>query len=229
MCLGYLMSDTTRSWCLLRPPSPLTTAEESGQSFCFYSESEDIKCWLSINRSFYHPIKTPDSLKCLHFRKINFPLRKRNGIYASGGQLYSKAIPRKVLSLIFPPDFSSDQLCLFTNKRSASLLTLFRSERNEGMNSRTHFEKKVQISHSWTPLELLPARRLYFIKMHETSQCLQQHSGTLTLFCARAQAVEPVGGSGNMLVSCRTSRVRSGSTSPLWRQKLRRHRRKPEG
>lgn len=52
----------------------------------------------------------------------------------------------------------------FTNKHAASLLTLFRSERNEGMNSRTHFGKKVLISHSGTPLELLPARRLSLLR-----------------------------------------------------------------
>lgn len=34
------------------------------------------------------------------------------------------------------------QLSPFTNKHAASLLTLFRSERNEGMNSRTRFGKK---------------------------------------------------------------------------------------
>lgn len=56
----------------------------------------------------------------------------------------------------------SAPLC-FTNKRAASLLTLFRSERNEGMNSKICFEK-VLISHSGTPLELLPARRLSLLR-----------------------------------------------------------------
>lgn len=52
----------------------------------------------------------------------------------------------------------------FTNKHAATLLTLFRSERNEGMNSRTRFGKKVLISYSGTPLELLPARRLSLLR-----------------------------------------------------------------
>lgn len=68
----------------------------------------------------------------------------------------------------------------FTNKHAASLLTLFRSERNEGMNSRTRFEKKSADLLFWDAFGAASSTQAVFIKMHETSLCLQQHSGTLT-------------------------------------------------
>lgn len=174
--------------------SPLLRKEEShfsddGQ--WFYSDSEDIKSWWSIYRSFYHPIKTPDLLKCLHFRKINFPLRKRNGIHPSGGQLYSKAIPKKAMSFLFFLQILApiSSLCLLIS----ILLPCWLSSEESVMRAWTQGPvlKKVLISHSRTPLELLPARRLYFIKMHETSQCLQQHSETLTLSECRPRRWSP--------------------------------------
>lgn len=88
-------------------------------------------------------------------------MEKINEIYPSGMRLYSRPIPGSPGS--FSLYFSSTVLCPFTNKRAASLLTLFRNVRNEGMNSRTHFEK-VLISHSETPLELLPVRRLSLLR-----------------------------------------------------------------
>ncbi len=147
-------------------------------------------------------------------------MEKINEIYPSGTRLYSRLIPGKVLIPgTFSQYFSSTVFSPFTNKPAASLLTLFRSERNEGMNWKACFEK-VLISHSGMPLELLPARKLSLLRCTRRP-CV---SGNIL-----ERWHEPVGGSGNMLVSCRTSRVRSGSTGSLWREKSRREWRKPEG
>ncbi len=78
------------------------------------------------------------------------------------------------LSISAPTVFS-----LFTNKPAASLLTLFRSERNEGMNWKACVWKSADLSF-WDAFGAASSTQAVFIKMHETSLCLRQHSGTLT-------------------------------------------------
>lgn len=80
----------------------------------------------------------------------------------------------------------------------------------------------------WDAFGAASSTQAVFIKMHETVPVSPANFWNTDTFWALAQAAEPVGGSGNMLVSCRTSRVRSGSMSCLWREKSRRERKKPE-
>lgn len=119
-----------------------------------------------------------------------------NEIYPSGTRLYSRLIPGKVLSPgTFSQYFSSTVFSPFTSKPAASLLTLFRSERNEGMNWKACFEK-VLIYHSGMPLELLPARRLSLLR------------------CTRRPCV-----SGNFLERWHVLRAGPGSGASGWARK----------
>lgn len=86
----------------------------------------------------------------------------------------------------------------YTNKRAASLLLLFRSECNEGMNSETEAQKSAELSFSnsfGAASSIQPAQEARDVPL---SPATFWNADTVQ---EPTQAEGPVGGSGNTLVS----------------------------